>query len=167
MLVRLAILAVVCLVILGGVWAVPGLRDQGKNQDQDQPSGKPVADAKPGEGAQDKPAAQAAPAGNPDEPRPILLSEAVALVEKTGKGEAVRAEKVGSATSAQFNIDVVGKDGARTQFNVNATGKVVLETPQQSRPTTGQTKGRERERREKDRPKEQRSKEKEREREDK
>jgi hypothetical protein len=161
MLVRLAILTVMCLVILGGVWAVPGLRDQGKDQDQDQPSGKPVGDAKPGEAAQDKPE----PASTSDEPRPILLSEAVALVEKAGKGETVRAEKVGSGSAAQFNIDVVGKDGARTQFNVNATGKVVLESSQQSKPTTSQTKGREREKqREKDRPRE-RSKEKERERE--
>jgi hypothetical protein len=57
----------------------------------------------------------------------ISLSEAIHLVGHTNKGEVVKGELVGEGASTQFDVTVLGQNGARTQLVVNATGKVIVE----------------------------------------
>ncbi len=143
LIIRGTILASVCLVILGGVWAVNG----GFRQEQPPTDSPPKSNA---EAEPNQPAKETA-AAEPAEPRTISLCEAINLLEKAGKGEVVKAEKTGEGTSAQFNLEVLGKDKARTAFNVNATGKVIVENTQPARGSstgkkTGEKKSMERER---------------------
>jgi hypothetical protein len=63
----------------------------------------------------------------PTEPKLISLTQAIVLAERAGKGEAVLAEKVGAGDKAAFNVDVLAGNGAKSRFNVNATGKVIVE----------------------------------------
>ncbi|HZZ80018.1 MAG TPA: hypothetical protein VFE62_15975, partial [Gemmataceae bacterium] len=63
------------------------------------------------------------------EPTKLLtLYEAVGLFEKTGKGEVVSAERLGNGEKSTFNLDVLGANG-KQRFNINATGKVIVEVP--------------------------------------
>jgi hypothetical protein len=143
-LIRVGILAVACVLILVGVRLVGGSIGQSppapdisdkqpiiaavapetpvKQDSKAPPTPAPVIGLKKEETktGQDVPA---------KEPKMISLGEAVSLIEKTGKGEAVLAEKVGEGAKAQFNVDVLGANGAKSRFNVNATGKVVVEVP--------------------------------------
>jgi hypothetical protein len=71
---------------------------------------------------------KAIPQPAPAENKLISLMEAITLGERAGKGEAVLAEKIGSGDKAAFNVDVVA-NGTKSRFNINATGKVIVEVP--------------------------------------
>ena len=68
----------------------------------------------------------------------ITLHEAVDLIEKSNKGEVVRVEKTGEGSAAQYDVDVLGKNGARNLLRVSANGLVILETksPARNSPAT-------------------------------
>lgn len=89
----------------------------------------------------------------------ISLGEAVSLVEKAGKGEPVLAEKVGEGAKAQFNVDVLGVNGAKSRFNVNATGKVIVEVPVATKKGPAGTTDRKKSTREKGSPERERERE--------
>jgi len=149
LIVRGVILASVCLMIMGGVWAVNG----GLRQDQDgsrkSGSSDPTPNANVADANPSKPATEAAPGVSKPadkvaasgEGKSISLIEAISLVEKTGKGLVVKAERIGEGTSVQFNVDVLGTDRTQTHFNVNATGKVIVENTQSVKNSTGKKSG--------------------------
>src|SRR5262245_58985401 len=59
-----------------------------------------------------------------EEAKPISLTEAINIAEKAGKGQAIKAERKGEGADTQFQVEVVGKDGARSRISLNAAGKV-------------------------------------------
>ena len=139
-LVRVAMLASVSLAILGGLWLVSGSLGQDPQAPQGQvadPPSKPnvaaVDPSKAGQPALSTPKEAALPkakaASERKEARPISLTDAIGLVEKNGKGEVVKAEKIGAGANAQFNLEVLNPKGARIRFSMNATGKVLVEAP--------------------------------------
>ena len=74
----------------------------------------------------------------------ITLREAVDLIEKSNKGEVVRVEKTGEGSAAQYDVDVLGKNGVRNLLRVSANGLVILETkapPRNSLATKGKRSG--------------------------
>jgi hypothetical protein len=75
----------------------------------------------------------------PADNRIISLGEAIGLFEKMGKGEVVKAEKMGEGKSSHFILDVIAK-GARSRYDVNANGKTIIETAAPASPTAS-TKG--------------------------
>jgi len=55
----------------------------------------------------------------------ISLTEAIAIAEKVGRGQAVKAERKGEGADAQFKIDVVGRNDTRSKITLDAAGRVV------------------------------------------
>ena len=60
-----------------------------------------------------------------EEVKPLSLTEAIGIAEKSSKGQAVKAERDGDGADARFKIDVIAKDGTRSRINLNATGKPI------------------------------------------
>jgi hypothetical protein len=61
------------------------------------------------------------------ESRVISLSDAIGLMEKSGRGEVVKGEKTGDGMDTQFSLVVLNKE-TKSQYSVNATGTVIIET---------------------------------------
>ena len=160
MLVRAAILASACLGIFGVVWLLSGNLGQGREGPSpggaaNQPVKNNGAQIDPNQPRNDEvKVGQDAPSGAKEvkarqdgaklvektESMPISLNEAISLVEKAGKGEVVKGEKWGEGTQAQFNLEVLGQKGVRIYLVVNATGKVVVETPEATKAKKGKKK---------------------------
>jgi uncharacterized membrane protein YkoI len=78
--------------------------------------------------------------GKPEKPkkpaRTITLTEAIAIAEQTGRGQAVKAERRGEGAKARFEIDLIDKQGRRVEVEVSATGQLFQdEEPIKARPT--------------------------------
>jgi hypothetical protein len=141
LLLRSVIFTLVCLAIGLGVWHMRGIYGQ-------LPAGTSAAAVSLQAGT----AADNQPKDQPAEPRPqqtvpkaapsqlITLHEAVDLIEKANKGEVVRVEKIGEGSAAQYDVDVLGKNGVRNLLRVSANGMVILETKAPNRNSTA-TKG--------------------------
>jgi hypothetical protein len=138
---RLLCLALACFVIVAGGWMVN--ESLGQNQEGAPPllnvdddlkaGGEPIKAVEPkapnpakddAKGASNAKDAKATP---PKEPEIISLAEAIILVERTGKGKAVKAELVGEGPATQFNVELVGKNNVRTVFQLSANGRVIVE----------------------------------------
>jgi hypothetical protein len=64
-----------------------------------------------------------------DDVKPVSLVEAVTLAEKSGQGQAVRAEKQGTGSRTRFSVDLLGAEGVRTRVRLTATGKILDSQP--------------------------------------
>jgi hypothetical protein len=53
----------------------------------------------------------------------ISLTEAIAIAEKAGKGQAVKAERKGEGEETQFKVEVVGKGGEKSKIELSASGE--------------------------------------------
>ena len=53
----------------------------------------------------------------------ISLTDAIAIAEKAGQGQAVKAERKGEGEDTHFNVEVVGKGGEKTKIELTATGE--------------------------------------------
>ena len=139
MLIRGAILASACLVLVGGIWLVSALLGQNaqggklpnpvaKSADLDvgklkKEDAKPVAKLVPGEANLPKEPASS----SSKDAGPITLVDAINVLEKAGKGTVVKAEKRGEGGNASFDLETVAAGGSRTKYNINATGKVIID----------------------------------------
>jgi translation initiation factor IF-2 len=58
--------------------------------------------------------------------KPITLTEAIALAEKDGKGEVVKAERKGEGANVVFTMELLAKDGkTREKIELDSRGKKV------------------------------------------
>jgi hypothetical protein len=188
-LIRVGILAVACVAILVGVRLVVGSLGQSAETPPPQPSAPAgdMSDKQPIIAAVAPETTVKQDTKAPPIPAPVVgvkkeeiktgqdvpakefkmisLGEAVSLIENAGKGEPVLAEKLGEGAKAQFNIDVLGANGAKCRFNVNATGKVIVEVPVATKkgPSGTTTTDRKKSNREKGSPERERERERERE----
>jgi hypothetical protein len=70
--------------------------------------------------------------GKQDAAKSISLADAITLAEKSGKGEAIRAEKRGKGSKVRFTVDLLGKSGDRTRVSLNSSG-TILDSSEMSR----------------------------------
>jgi len=131
---RAVLLMVLCGGILAGVWLVTA----GLAQDRE------------ATGSAGQEHAPIGPALQPDHSRPITLDEARLIVERSGKGEIIKADVTGEGAKTLFTIAVRGKDGSQTVY-VDGSGTVLIENPERPRSKKGAStsKKRSRERRNK------------------
>ena len=128
---RAVLLVVLCGGIVAGVWLVAA----GLAQDREAI----------GSAGQEQP-----PSLKPDHSKPITLDEARLIVERSGKGEIIKADVTGEGAKTLFTIAVRGKDGSQTVY-MDGSGTVLIENPERSRSKKGASpsKKRPRERRNK------------------
>ena len=83
--------------------------------------------------------------------QPITLDEARLIVERSGKGEIIKADVTGEGAKTLFTIAVRGKDGSQTVY-MDGSGTVLIENPERPRGKKGASpsKKRQRERRDRD-----------------
>jgi hypothetical protein len=86
-------------------------------------AGKPKAEAgeRKGESGKRKGRSGKLAAGG----KAVSLAEAIALAEKSGKGEAIRAEREGTGARRRFSVTLVDAEGTRTRVRLNATGNIL------------------------------------------
>jgi uncharacterized membrane protein YkoI len=90
-------------------------------------AGKPAA--KP-EGTKPAPKPEGSkPEGTKPAVKSVTLVEAVAIAEKVGKGTAVKAEREDEDGKVQFEVQVIDGKGGKTEYKLDATGKVVSSEP--------------------------------------
>jgi len=130
---RAVLLVVLCGGIVAGVWLVTA----GLAQDRE------------ATGSAGQEHAPIGPALQPDHSRPITLDEARLIVERSGKGEIIKADVTGEGAKTLFTIAVRGKDGSQTIY-MDGSGTVLIENPERPRNKgTSPSKKRSRERRNK------------------